>query len=242
MAGEPPSSSGDAALPPSRPSDRRAAGPIRLRLAVDDVGDWEVVVGGPLLLGQVGAGYADVGLHAAVAAEHAWLRPTASFHGGEGWDLAPAAGAEVCVNGESIREARPLLDRAVIELGGGTTFEVRRPDPASASLALVPARDDVLGGAGGLLVWFPGPGGRLRLGADRGALLGLPGAESEVVLEADADGLVLIHAAPDAEPVEHRFDLPLRVPAELRLPLRGPEAAATAICFLPPTERVGVSG
>ena len=119
---------------------------------------------------------------------------------------------------------------------------MRRPDPASASLALVPSRDDVLGGAGGLLAWFPGPGGRLRLGADRGALLGLPGAESEVVLEADAEGLVLVHAVVGAAPVEHRLEFPLRQPVELRLLLRGPEAPATSICFLPPSERVGASG
>ena len=240
----PGAASADAASLPGEPAPASEA-PLRLRLAIDDVGDWAVHIGGTVLLGQAGAGRAHVGLHAPVAPVHAWLRASSSFHGGEGWDLVPAPGEEVLLDGVPLDGPAPLHDGARISLGPELCLTVRRPDPASASLVLCAERDEVLGGAGGVLAWFPGPGGRIRLGPDQQALLGLPGAQDEVLLEASSAGLFLAgsgalpgRAAPagegGTEPTEAWIPLPLVEVHEVRLRLRG-EAAATSFCFLPPT-------
>ncbi len=227
--------------------DTAAESPSRLRLAVDDVGDWSVHIGGTILLGQAGAGRAHIALHAPVAAVHAWLRASSSFHGGEGWDLVPAPGEEVLLDGVPLSGPAPLHDGACVALGPELSLTVRRPDPASASLLLCAERDEVLGGAGGVLAWFPGPGGRIRLGPDRQALLGLAGAQDEVLLEACDGGLLLVRggAVPAAaaeesasggqadEPTEAWIPLPLEQVHEVRLRLRG-DAPATSLCFLPP--------
>jgi len=224
--------------------DTAAESPSRLRLAVDDVGDWSVHIGGTILLGQAGAGRAHIALHAPVAAVHAWLRASSSFHGGEGWDLVPAPGEEVLLDGAPLSGPAPLHDGARVALGPELSLTVRRPDPASASLLLCAERDEVLGGAGGVLAWFPGPGGRIRLGPDRQALLGLAGAQDEVLLEACDGGLLLVRGGAAAgekpagggqadEPTEAWIPLPLEQVHEVRLRLRG-DAPATSLCFLPP--------
>lgn len=241
-AATPDAASPDTATLPGEPAPASEA-PLRLRLAIDDVGDWAVHIGGTVLLGQAGAGRAHVGLHASVAPVHAWLRASSSFHGGEGWDLVPAPGEEVLLDGVPLGGPAPLHDGARVSLGPELCLTVRRPDPASASLVLCAERDEVLGGAGGVLAWFPGPGGRIRLGPDQQALLGLPGAQDEVLLEASSAGLFLAGGgalrgqAPlggDGELTEAWIPLPLVEVHEVRLRLRG-EAPATSLCFLPPT-------
>ncbi|MBL6721969.1 MAG: hypothetical protein ISQ08_11230 [Planctomycetes bacterium] len=243
-ASAPPAQLPDASSGPDLGGGSASQAPLRLRLAIDDVGDWSVHIGGTILLGQAGAGRAHVGLHAPVAAVHASLRAASSFHGGEGWDLVPAPGEEVLLDGVPLDGPAALGDGARVALGPDLCLTVRRPDPASASLLLCAERDEVLGGAGGVLAWFPGPGGRIRLGPDRQALLGLAGAEEDLLLEASDGGILLVRgAAPAAgepaggagadEPTEAWIPLPLEEVREVRLRLRG-DAAATSLCFLPP--------
>lgn len=208
-----------------------------LRLAVDDVGDWIVRVGGGFSLGQAGARHCDLPVHGPLQPLHAFLEPLEGFHGGEAWSIVPASGAHVLLDGSPVDSQQVLRDGQSLDLAGAR-FTVRAPDPASASLVLVPEGDHLLGGAGGLLAWFPGPGGQVRIGGDAQALLPLPGAQAEVLLEATSDRLDL--ATLDGEQVSsQQVGLPLTGDLVVELPLvKG--ARPTALCLLQPSGQFAV--
>lgn len=205
-------------------------------MTVDEGGDWRVLLGGGTTIGHAGAGKAQVGIHGDLAPLHAELVAAESFHAGQGWMLHLAASQEAQQDGQAVQSSLPLTHGMELRLGQATCFKVLRNDPASASLRLEPRDPTEVSGAGGLLLWYPGPGGSLRVGGDVQALIGLPGTVHPVLLEGQSDCLLLVceggFSRTEGDSTEQVVALPIREPIEILARTR-PNAAPVAICFLP---------
>jgi len=148
--------------------------------AVDDGGEWLVVVGERCGLRRA-AGLAVELCASAPGAVELALAP--SFHGGAAWCVTTGGGGP-----------RPLADGARLELGPRTGVVFRRPDEASASAVLELQNGLEAAGASRVLLWVPGAGGRVRLGVDRRAHVRLPAEAGDTAHEWQAsprDGLSL---------------------------------------------------
>lgn len=205
-------------------------------MTVDEGGDWRVLLGGGTSLGHAGAGEALVGIHGDLAPLHGQLVAAESFHGGQGWLLELAEGQSAQQNGHPVDRAASLSHGMSLRLGESTCLDVRRNDPASASLRLEPVEPTAVSGAGGLLLWYPGPGGSIRVGGDVQALIGLPGTVHPVLLEAQADCILLVceggFLRAERPGEEQVVPLPIQKPVEILARTR-PGEPPVAICFLP---------
>lgn len=167
----------------------RQPGPPRARLAVDDGGDWLVVVGAEVVLGHARAGAADVGLLADIDARHVQLQLLESFHGGATWHLAALGRRPARVEGPGGRdvapgERAPLSDGARITLAPKLSFSFHRPDPGSASAWLGLEHGAESDGASRVLLLVPGREGRAVIGPARSAHVQVSGLTHEVELAA----------------------------------------------------------
>lgn len=208
----------------------------RFRMTVDEGGDWRVLLGGCTSLGHAGGAKAQVGIHGDLAPKHGELTAAESFHGGQGWLLKLTEGESAHAGGQPVGSSLALTHGMELRLGESSCFDVKRNDPASASLRLEPLEPTEVAGAGGLLLWFPGPGGSLRIGGDVQALIGIPGTIHPVLCEAGEGCLLLVceggFLGEEGSATERVIPLPIVKPTEV-LARTCPGQAPVAICFLP---------
>lgn len=208
----------------------------RFRMTVDEGGDWRVLLGGCTSLGHAGGEGAEVGIHGDLAPLHGELAVAESFHGGQGWLLRLMPGQTAHAEGQPVDSTVALTQGLQLCLGESTHFDVRRNDPASASVRLEPQDPAEVAGAGGLLLWYPGPGGIVRIGGDVDALIGISGTVHPVLCEGQEDSLLLVceggflRAGDDSR--QYVVSLPIEEPIEILARTR-PGEAPVAICFLP---------
>jgi hypothetical protein len=201
--------------------------PDRALLTVDDAGDFLLVAGDDVLVGHARGARADVPVLADVGLEHARLARRDSLTGGSRWVLVPLGVERVARNAERLRAPAELADGDELLLGTNLRVLYRQPDPASATAVL-----DLLGGidclgAAHVVLFAPGPGGRLRVGARGARHVRVPGLEPGFELDRDAEGLrVTAPAGVASGGGERRTELVLPFPPTARVDLVvGPPAA-----------------
>ena len=160
-------------------------------LRVDEGGEFLVVRGESLTIGNLRDGSADLPMLANLAGRHARLRRSMSFHGGQ-QDRVVAEAGELSAAGVPASEI-PLRERTRFRLGPTVEMEYRLPSPRSLSALLT-----VLGGfqvAGtDRVIWMKDRGrdGRILIGPGRDAHVLVPGAEVEIEVFADRDGRIQV--------------------------------------------------
>jgi len=247
-----PSSSAARALPVGRGGPPRLAplGPapdsLRFRLAVDDGGDLLAVAGPSLVLGHARAGSADIPLLADLESRHARLTYAESFHAGPVWRLEALASAPVRVEGREVLGARSLNDGDLVRLAPNLEFRFSRPDPASATAVLELLHGAEAEGAQRVLLFVPGPTGRVRVGARTNRHVPVSGIEHEIELELEREpggaqlvvrcaGGVRSAGGPGLAPAsgEERVALPPRARVDLVLGARPSQRAPYGLSLLP---------
>ncbi|HTF87998.1 MAG TPA: hypothetical protein VK843_06280 [Planctomycetota bacterium] len=201
--------------------------PARLRMALDDAGSFLVCAGDQAVVGHSRAGEADVPILADLLPRHArFVLETGSFHAGSGWRVEPIGAARVQVGsilvGPSGAELAPGLS---VRLGDHLSLGFEQPDSASLSCTLELEAGVEAAGAQRVLLFAPGPAGRMRIGArgSRHVQAALGGVELELVH--DGVRLRILCASgmiPDEEqgsPPRTEFELPLRLERPLHLRL-----------------------
>jgi hypothetical protein len=194
--------------------------PIRALMTVDDAGDYLLCAGDDVLIGHARGAAADLPVLADVGIEHARLQRRSSLAGGSEWFLIPLGGERAARNAEPIAAPVPLADGDELLLGGNLRVAFRQPDPASASAVL-----DLLGGidclgAAHVVLFAPGPGGRIRVGARGGRHVRVPNLEPGFELALGPDGIRATSAAGIGRtPAERLGALDLAFPPERRLDL-----------------------
>jgi hypothetical protein len=186
-------------------------------LRVDEGGEFLVVRGESLTLGNLRDKTADLPMLANLAGRHARLVRTMSFHGGQ-VDKLVAEGGEVFANGERVRELR-LSGRVRFRLGPTVEMEYRLPGSRSLTAALTILGGFVVAGTDRVL-WMKDRGrdGRILIGANPDAHVVVAGADVEMELFADRDGRVMVRAPQgatmDGKPIAG--DHPLSAGVEVR--------------------------
>lgn len=158
--------------------------PMRFHLMIDDGGEFLALSGASITIGHSQAGKADVPLLGDLESLHARITFEESFHGGARWKITPESGGKVSVDGRRAHEgeAMELIDGAEVRLSPRVTFRFQRPDVASASARLSWLHGLEADGAPRVLLFAPGPSGRVTLGARTSRLLPVAGVEHEVEL------------------------------------------------------------
>ena len=164
-------------------------------LAIDDGGEFLVVSGSDIALGNARAGGAEIAFHADLQARHALLRWRTSFHFGPCWSIEPedpqSSLGQVRVDGRVIRDAHDLAHGEEVRLSPRVAFRFLLPEPASSSAQLQFLHGMEVAGATRALLFVPGAQGRVRIGSRLKRHVAIPGLEHEVSLELGADGLHL---------------------------------------------------
>ena len=247
-----PTDSAPRALPAGRGGPPRLAplepgsGSLRFRLAVDDGGDLLVVAASSLILGHARAGVADIPLLADLESRHARLTYGESFHAGPIWRLEGLADAPVRVEGREVLGARSLNDGDRVRLAANLEFRFSRPDPASATAVLELLHGAEAEGAQRVLLFVPGPTGRVRIGARTNRHVPVNGIEHEIELSLErapdraellvrcAGGVRSLGAGGlAAASTEERVALPPRVRVDLVLGARPTQRAPYGLSLLP---------
>jgi len=162
----------------------REALPHACLLSVDGGGQFLLCGAERWTLGHLRAGRADLGFLADVGALHATLVRADSLHAGPGWRIEPCGAERVTVADEPVPSAgRRLEPGAPVRLGENLRFALELPDPASASALLELQRGAECAGARRIVLFAPGPGGRVRIGPSKHHHLRVPGLDFELVLE-----------------------------------------------------------
>ncbi|MFO1051847.1 MAG: hypothetical protein U1F36_06500 [Planctomycetota bacterium] len=160
-------------------------------LRVDEGGEFLVVRGESLSIGNLRERSTDLPMLANLAGRHARLRRTMSFHGGQ-QDKIVSEGGVVRFDGREVKEL-VLRGRTRFGLGPNVDIEYRLPSERSLSALLT-----VLGGfqvAGtDRVIWMKDRGrdGRILIGPARDSHVVVPGADSEVEVYSDRDGRIRV--------------------------------------------------
>lgn len=164
---------------------QRAAPPkIAFRLAVDDAGEFLVVVGLEFTLGHTSSAHADLPLLANVEREHLRLIFTDDFHTGPAWRIEPIGGARSSVRGRALAASgSSLADGDQVVLGQNSSFRFRASDMSSSSAVLELEHGIECRGAGRILVVVPGSDGRVSLGSSSNCTIRAAQLEHDVTLE-----------------------------------------------------------
>lgn len=198
----------------------------RFLLAVDDGGEYFVASGESLILGHLSSSSADLPFLADVEAEHARLAIGESFHGGPRWTLTGLARAKILAAGQFLAEEPVVLsDGDLVHLAPNLSFRFRAPDPSSSAAVLDLLSGADCKGARHVLLFPPGPGGRVRIGSRRDRHIPVPDLNREVSLEMEDAALVIRCAGG------------VRVQGGVSSP--GPDPALSLPC--PPTRSISVS-
>ncbi len=165
-------------------------------LAVDDGGEFLAAVGPRLVIGHLRSRSADLPLLADIEAEHAELRASLSFHGGLRWRLVPLAGdarlrAMSWRGRELPREGVELSHGDRVTLARNLALRVAAPDAASSSVILELEHGLECHGTTRILLFAPGPAGRVRLGRKRTRGIAIADLEHDVSLELQPGRLVV---------------------------------------------------
>jgi len=216
----------------------------RFLLAVDDAGEFLVVVGQDVRLGHVRAKDVDLPFLADVAAHHARLRLVEDFHAGARWRITPEPGAHVALNEHAVGlDGAPLADGDVVRLAANLAFRFVARERGSSAARLELAGEIECLGAPRVLLLPPGPGGRARIGASAARTIPVAGLEHEIELAVDGVPLgaslsvrCLAGVGPSpragGEP-EARLALPLALQATLVARARGAGKPPFALIFRP---------
>ncbi len=230
---------------PSGPLSSRALSPHstpRFSLAVDDAGEFLVVVGESATIGHVRAQDVDLPFLADVAAHHARLDLVEDFHDGARWRIAPESGAQVAVNGRAVGATGSLLsDGDEVRLAPNLAFRFVARDRGSSSARLELSGDSECLGAPRILLFAPGPGGRVRIGASSSRTVPLADLEHEIELAAERSehgarisvrcSVGLAEPALAVSEPEVRIALPLALAVTLTARARGPKKPPFALIF-----------
>jgi hypothetical protein len=216
----------------------------RFLLAIDDAGEFAAVVGWIVRIGHVRSKDVDLPFLGDVAAHHARLELIEDFHVGARWRIAPEPGGSVAVNGRAVDTAGASLgDGDEVRLAANIAFRFVARDHGSSSARLELGGGEECLGAPRVLLFAPGPGGRVRIGASATRSVPLADLEHEIELVAEhsADS-ASIHVRCSAgvaaqrrgasEP-EVRIALPLALAVTLTVRARGPEKPPFALIFRP---------
>lgn len=161
------------------------AGPlVTFRLAVDDAGEYLVVVGSNITIGHESSTRADLRFLANVEREHARLVFTNDFHAGPTWRVMPIGAARASVEGREAGATGAVIgdgDRVV--LGKNLAWRFRAEGPSSSSAVLEFEHGIECHGAGRLLLLAPGPQGRVQISASTKRPIKVAGLEHAVTLE-----------------------------------------------------------
>jgi len=158
--------------------------PIAFRLAIDDAGEFLVVVGLEFTIGHESSDRADLRLLANIEREHARLTFADDFHAGTAWRLAPIGGARSLVSGRELLASGALLtDGEQVVLGQNSSFRFRAADMSSSSAVLELEHGIECRGAGRVLLVVPGADGRVSIGSSSKCTIRAVGLEHSVTLE-----------------------------------------------------------
>jgi len=161
-------------------------------LAVDDGGEYFVASGDSLVIGHLSSPSADLPFLADVEALHARLAIGESFHSGPRWTLAGLAQAKILVAGRFLgAEPELLSDGDLVHLAPNLSFRFRAPDPSSSAAVLDLLSGADCKGARHVLLFPPGPGGRVRIGPRRDRHIAVADLLREVSLEIGDSALVV---------------------------------------------------
>ncbi|MFT4538459.1 MAG: hypothetical protein ACI841_001605 [Planctomycetota bacterium] len=162
-------------------------------LAIDDGGEYLVVSSTDVALGHARGGLAEIGLQADLRPLHAWLRWRTSFHEGPCWGIEPGDAEEgvapVLVEGRPIDGLTDLIHGEVVQLSARVSFRFLLPEHASSTAQLQFLHGVETRGTSKVLLFVPGPQGRIRVGARKRRHVPIAGLEHEVSLELSVDGL-----------------------------------------------------
>lgn len=160
-------------------------------LRVDEGGEFLVVRGESLTIGNLRDGSADLPMLANLAGRHARLRRSMSFHGGQ-QDRIVAEGGELSADGQRVAELA-LRGRTRFKLGPTVELEYRLPNPRSLTALLTVQGGFQIAGTDRVL-WMKDRGrdGRILVGPDRDAHVVVAGLSRELEIFADRDGRVRI--------------------------------------------------
>ncbi len=215
----------------------------RFSLAVDDAGEFLVVVGESATIGHVRAHDVDLPFLADIGAHHARLDLVEDFHTGARWRVAPESDAHVEVNGRAIGATGALLaDGNEVRLAPNLAFRFVARERGSSSARLELSGGNECLGAPRILLFAPGPGGRVRIGAGASRSVPLADLEHEIELAAERTpggasvsvrccaGVAPVTPAAASEP-EVRIALPLALAITLTARARGPQKPPFALIF-----------
>jgi hypothetical protein len=162
-------------------------------LRVDEGGEYLVLRGESISIGNVREGRTDLPVLAAIAGRHARIQRSVSFHGGL-QDSIIAEGGEVRVGGAKVAQ-QTLHSGDRIQLGGSLQCQYAVPTSRSmtASLTLL-AGFQVAGTDRILLLKDRGRDGRILLGPGKDVHVRVPAATGEVELFAHKTGQVRVRA------------------------------------------------
>lgn len=160
-------------------------------LRVDEGGEFLVVRGESMTIGNLRDGTSDLPILASLAGRHARLRRTLSFHGGQE-DRIVAERGEVLVDGRSVPDLK-LADRQRFRLGASVEIEYRLPSERSLTAILTLRGGFQIAGTDTLL-WLKDRGrdGRILIGAGPNVHVPVPSASGVAEVFAGRDGQIRI--------------------------------------------------
>lgn len=226
--------------------------PQRFLLAVDDAGEFLVLVGESATVGHLRAHDVDLPFLADIDARHARLDLVEDFHEGARWRIAPVesasgpsappAGAAVHVNGRAVGVIGTLLaDGDEVRLAPNLAFRFVARDRGSSSARLELGGGSECLGAPRILLFAPGAGGRVRIGASTSRTVPLADLEHEIELGAERSrngarisvrcSAGLTEPALTVTEPEVRIALPLALSVTLTARARGPKKPPFALIF-----------
>jgi hypothetical protein len=164
----------------------------RFLLSVDDGGEFFTASGESLVIGHLRSPSADLPFLADVDAEHARLALLDSFHAGPRWTISALTRSRLLVGGRLVEQSPVVLsDGDSVQLAPNLAFRFRSPDPASSSAVLDLMSGADCQGARHVLLFAPGPGGRVRIAARVDRHVPVPDLLQEISLEIDGPSLVV---------------------------------------------------
>jgi len=183
----------------TEPAPQRGPRVRAFHLAVDDGGEYLVVIGTRAIAGQLRpgpggpGGRAELPLLADLEPAHALFELEASFHGGERWQLRPLGPrAAPRADGRAVGpEGVELTQETRLALSAGVELVFSTPDATSASALLEWQHGVECRGVARTLLWVPGPSGRVRIARKRRRLISVGDLEHEVTLETDGERLAV---------------------------------------------------
>ncbi|MCA8942612.1 MAG: hypothetical protein KDB80_08665 [Planctomycetes bacterium] len=162
-------------------------------LRVDEGGEFLVMRGDVISIGNVRDGSADLPILANLTGRHARIRRSMSFHGGM-QDSVEADGGEVHVASEKCERAK-LRDGTNVRLGRSFEFGYSVPSKRSLTSMITLRGFTVAGTDRVLLMKDRGRDGRILIGRSSDVHVRVPDADSEVEIHASKDGQIRVRCA-----------------------------------------------